>query len=350
MLGKHRKKIIALVTLLGVTIYIFWSGFSVPLPVDPNYDTIEESRGDKIGATANIVSMAPVMRPTDYASAAHFKKRLVHYFEFANDNGWFTENTIVLLPAHIGTPLLMTGQKSRVYSAPNIGKILPMLMIEHPFEFAKNYFVFDAEKPWLAATARTRSKRAAEIYRLVFSSLAQNYKVTIVAGSIVLMTPGISPDGLTYGHGPLFHTSFVFGPDGTAQLDAVRQVSPSPLEASIVKASLPEFLPIFNQGNFQFAVAIGDDETNPAVLEHFQQAGVDLVLSPSFLTRINSKETDIIMPNDDTVSVFSSSMGIEGWGVTGNASVSYQYKKQIGSSTTGINPAIIDNTWLHFDE
>lgn len=346
MLKRHRKKIITMVTLFGVAIYLFWSGFSVPLPDDPTHDIIQESLGEKSGAMANIVSIAPVMQPTDYASAEHFKKRLAYYFEVAFSNGWLTENTIVLLPAHIGTPLLAAEQKSRVYGADTIGKIVSMLMIDQPVDFAKNYFIFDAKHPWLAAAARTNSKRAAEIYRLVFSGLAQNYGVTIVAGSIVLMTPGIYPDGLTYGHGPLFHTSFVFGPDGSAQVDAIRQVTPSPFEAKLVKASLPEFLPAFDHGDMRFAVAIGADAENAAVLDYFKQSGVDIILSPRALPSIRGAKTQTPLAGDMNFSRFSATMGLTGWGYSAAASTAYRHKDRIGSSTTGTSAAIIENMWI----
>lgn len=346
LLKRHLKKIIVITAFIGAVTYFYWPGFSVNLPEAPNNTITFDNHGNSNSASVNVVSIAPVMQPEDYASGRHFKAKLNDYFDAAKEKGWFGANTIVVLPAHIGTPLLAINHKSRVYRADSIRSATIPLFAYNLTAFAKNYYIFDAEEPVVAATVRAQTKTAADMYQVVFSSMAQNYGVTIVAGSILMMTPGIYPDGITYGHGPIFHASFVFGPDGKPQGDAIRQVMPNTAEQRIAKKSLAEFLPVFTLNGIRYAVAIGADTVDESVNEHLKSQNIDLLLSPQFHIAGDITINSPFGNRSLYPWAVSSSMNGEGWGLSVNGSTAFANFDEYSVSQVSDNSAIIQNIWI----
>lgn len=287
MLGNHPKKIIALAACVAGALYLFWPGRSVESPAPRHADVLVETFGTEETASLNVIGVEAHLEPINFASATHLEIKLSSYLEVAREQGILRPNTLILFPGHIGSGLLATEQKSRVYNADSLSAALTTLISYDLLEFAKNYFIFDEPDKILASAIRAKSKTAAETLFSVFSALARKYEVTIVTGSGLLMTPGIYPDGLTYGHGPIFHTSFVFAPDGKPLVDAVRQVEPNTEELKVTEQSLAEFLPVFTAGSTHYGVLIGADARRTDTADHLQAEQVDLVLSPQFHQRVD---------------------------------------------------------------
>lgn len=332
--------------LLSVAVFVYWPGFSVEAPALPQNTVTFENFGNQADAAINIVSIAPVVTPQDYASIEHFKAKMIAYFDAAQEQGWLNSNTIVLLPEHIGTPLLTIGHKSRVYNALSIENAFVPVIARNLPSFLKNYYIFEAEAPLLAATVRTQTANAARAYQLTFSSLAQQYGVTIAAGSILLMTPGLYPDGLSYGHGPIFNAGFVFGLDGKVQIDAIRQVALSKELSKVAKASLAEFIPAFTLNGIRYAVALGDDAFNEDVSAHLKEQNIDLLLSPKFYL---ASETAINTPFGTALHFpwsVSNSMSGSGWGLSLNGSAAFASTDDYTVSQTSKGNAIIQNVWV----
>lgn len=314
MLKRHPKKTIALATVLVAALYLFWTGFSVDDPM-PRYEDIRvESFGVEETATLNIVGIETYLEAEDFASADHLKIKLSSYLEVAREQGLLSDNTLVLFPAHIGSGLLATSQKSRVYNANSISAALTPIISYDLMAFAKNYFIFEAPDKILASTIRAKSKIAADTLFAVFTALSQKYKVTIVAGSGLLMTPGIYPDSLTYGHGPIFHSSFVFAPNGKPQVDAIRQIEPSVSEMVVTEPSLAEFIPTFKLGNTNFGVLIGADAKRIDATNRLMAENVDIVLSPQFHIR-GDRPSFAFGPAPRFKWAMAVSMTGKGWGI-----------------------------------
>lgn len=276
---------IVLAALLAVAFYFFWPGFSVAKPLPRYAEILVEDFGDESTATINVIGVEPHLETTDFASALHLEIKLSSYLEAARENNLLRPGTLVLFPAHIGTGLLAAGQRSRTYSAGSLSSALTPIISYNLANFTKNYFIFGAVNKRAASAIRAQSQAAAVALNAVFSALAKKYNVAIVAGSSLIMTPGIYPDSLTYGHGPIFHTSFVFGPDGKPLGDAIRQIEPSDAELVVTEPSLPEFLPIFTSGDTKYGVVIGADASRDDVADHLMSADVALLLSPQFYQR-----------------------------------------------------------------
>lgn len=314
MLKRHPKKILSLAAIIIAALYLFWPGFSISGPIPRYADVLVETFGIEETATLNVIGVEAHLETTDFTSAAHLEIKLSSYLEIARERDLLRANTLVLFPAHIGSGLLATEQKSRVYNADSISSALTTIISHDIFEVAKNYFIFEAPNKILASAVRAKSKAAANTLFHVFSALAKKYKVTIIAGSGLLMTPGIYPDGLTYGHGPIFHTSFVFAPNGKPLMDAIRQIQPTPLEMTITEPSLVDFLPIFTSGETNYGVLIGADAGRMDAADHLMTEEVSLILSPQFHER-NAPISFAFGPEPRFKWAMAVSMSGNGWGI-----------------------------------
>ncbi len=278
MLKRHKKKFIALAVLVAAGAYLFWPGFSPDLSEPPALHLkVTASYGSDTGH-GNVVGIEPYMEPE------RFEDKLDGYLLEAQKKGWLEEGTIVLLPEHIGTWLMATDQGSRVYDAdPTSGAMLPIITRNLP-QFLKNLFIFDNPDNTSAALIRSRTRASADAQLKVYGALSRKYGITLVAGSSAIMTPGVYPDSLSYGHGPIFNAGFVFGPDGKPMEDAVRKVHPIPPETGFTTASKAEFLPTFSAGARRIGVLICADSWFDDTTGYLAGEGAELLLVPSFLT------------------------------------------------------------------
>lgn len=283
MVARHPKKLMVLAVLIVAAFYLFWPGLTPDLSKSPSlYLNHSNSYGTNTG-DGNVVGIEPYMDPLDYATPTRFKKKLTGYFDAARESGWIQAGTIVLLPEHLGTWLMAANQKTRVYEATNTeSAMLPIISSNLP-SFFKNYYIFDNPDMNAASVIRMQTRQTADAVLSVYSALAKEFNVTIVAGSQALMTPGIYPNSLSYGHGPIFNSSFVFGPDGTPQIDAVRKVHPVPSETGFADASQSGFLPTFKVGTHTLGVLICADSWFDDTTGTLASQGTDLLLVPSFL-------------------------------------------------------------------
>ncbi|MCJ9428907.1 carbon-nitrogen hydrolase family protein [Kordiimonas marina] len=281
---RHKKKLITLAVAAAAAFWLFWPGFSPDLSTPPSLKiTASASFGSDTGG-GNVVGIEPYMVPLDYATPARFKAKLAGYFDAAKTKGWFGEGTVVLLPEHLGTWLIAADSKSRVLEADDLSSAMLPLITAHPLDFLKDYFIFNDQDIVSASLFRTYAKKIADAQLSVFSALAREYHVTIVAGSAAQMTAGIYDDGLTYGHGPIFNASFVFGPDGEPIDDAVRKVHPIPSETGFI-TPWPQDAgqPTFPLSRHRFGVMICADSWFEGVARPLKNAGADVLLVPAFL-------------------------------------------------------------------
>src|SRR5690606_21388423 len=65
------------------------------------------------------------------------------------------------------------------------------------------------------ALLRMQAAQMASDYQQLFSDLARDYRITLLAGSILLPEPRIEGGRLIAGDGPLRNSSLVFGSDGS---------------------------------------------------------------------------------------------------------------------------------------
>jgi hypothetical protein len=235
----------------------------------------------------NVVGVQPFISPWDYATEERFYAKLAGYLGIAHQESWLNERTVVLFPEHIGTWLVVAGEKRTVYATNTIAKTMQTLILSNPLAFARVWLSAGAKSPAQNKVEyslfRLKASRMAEIYHGMFSRLARDFQVTIVAGSIVLPSPGVDGSALKIGEGPLYNCSLVYRPDGSPHEQVVRKVFLTTDEQPFTASAPPSELPMFETPAGRLAVLICADSWYPQAYESIRPGSPELIVVPSYL-------------------------------------------------------------------
>jgi hypothetical protein len=232
----------------------------------------------------NLLGIQPFMLAADYTSHQNLLKKLDGYFDAALSKGWLNEKTIVVLPEYLGTWLVAAGEKPGIYAATNVRTAMRILALSHPFQFSRAYRASKAPDRTAAALFRMKAQVMADGYQFVFSRLAKDYGVTVVAGSILLPEPAVIAGILTPGKGPLHNVSAVFDPDGTIRSQLSRKFYPTRVEQPFVAAAPLAQLPVYETPAGRLGVLVCADSWYPAPYQHLQKQDIELLAVPSLLS------------------------------------------------------------------
>jgi hypothetical protein len=250
---------------------------------DLQLEEITESGRDT--RQGNLLGVQPFMTARDYASEDTFSAKLDSYLIVAGQKGWLTERTIVVWPEYLATWLVSTGEGRAVYQAPTISGAMRALALSHPLPFARRLLSAQEKDKLTASLFRMKAEGMARLYQTVFSKLARQHHVTMVAGSIVLPSPEVREGRVEAGDGPLFSVSAVFGPDGRAQAGLVRKAFPTTAERPFITSAPVADLPVFDTPAGKLGILICADSWYPAAYEPLRAARVELIAVPSFVMR-----------------------------------------------------------------
>lgn len=166
-------------------------------------------------ASGNLLLLRPQLYPLDYQSPAHLRLKLAAALDQARSAGLLGEQTLVALPEHIGTWLLARDQKVEFYKARSRQEVRDWLLLGNPL-LAMRALLTNLDADRLdEALLRMQAPQMASDYQQLFSELAREYRITLLAGSILLPEPGIENGVLISGDGPLRNLSLVFAADGS---------------------------------------------------------------------------------------------------------------------------------------
>ena len=250
-------------------------------PSNLNLQDIAEHGTDS--GRGNLLGIQPYMLPSDYASARTFHAKLDGYLDAAHQIGWLNELTVVVFPEHIGTWLVIAGEKRSVHQAKTITAGVRVVVLSHVLSFARAMLSAKETDRVKASLFRVKAPEMARIYQSVFSNLSQEYAVTIVAGSILLPSPEVRNGTLMARDGELHNVSVVYGPDGSAFDDVVRKAFPIEMELPFTEPGSVSEMPVFNTAAGKLGVLVCADSWYPAAYERLQAQGADLVAVPSYL-------------------------------------------------------------------
>lgn len=273
------KKLLTALLLAVSTLAIL---LQIPLPQDsasPSEPQIllEPLNPPRLGA-ANLVSIQPYVTAADYASASRLQHKLRGYLQRAQSAGWLDEKSLVVLPEHIGTWLVAEGETFLVFGADGTGTAMAWAALGNLPPFLGHLVRESAADPFAAALFRSKAESMAAHYQAVFSGLAAEFGVMIVAGSIALPDPRIEENQIRVGPGPIYNSSFVFFADGTVA-GPVRKVHPIDSELPFTQPASQK-LPIIDTPLGRLGVLICADSWYPDTWR--QLAGAELVAVPSF--------------------------------------------------------------------
>ena len=230
----------------------------------------------------NLLGIAPYMVSQAYASKESFFNTLNAYLHIAQCEHWLNEKTVVLFPEHIGTWLAFAYENKSILEASTLESAERMMVLHHPLKFI-TYLLKSAEKGRAeAAFFRMKAKQMATIYHDVFSQLARNYAITLIAGSTVLPAPHITAEELIPTEGPLRNVSIIYRPDGTPYPNPVYKVFPTARELDFISPATAKDIPTFETPMGRLAVLICADSWFPEAYASLKEQEIEVLTVPSF--------------------------------------------------------------------
>lgn len=287
---------------------------------DGNIEVVESFTHDSV-CSKNIVGIQPYMVPADYLSEGHFYEKIKLYFDEAQRAGFFHKNTVVLLPEHLGTWLVISGEKTSVAETPHLNKAMTLMVLSNIPKFICSYFNNHKEQDVFAASLfRMKAPKMAQIYSEVFKKLASTYQVTINAGSIVLPDLTINKNNIDVKvSGPLYNTSFIFYPDGSIDKKIIKKSFPTTTELPFVQACPITELPIYDLSIGKTAILVCADSWYPQTYEEIRKSGAEVILVNSYAAGDNAMDAPwkgydgSTMPNDVNKNDIGTLKEIDAW-------------------------------------
>ncbi|KIH86003.1 nitrilase-related carbon-nitrogen hydrolase [Pseudomonas batumici] len=238
----------------------------------------------------NLLGVQPELFPNDYQSPARLHRKLAAYLQQARSLGLLNEKTIVVLPEHIGTWLLLRGEKDDLYQALDQQEAMNWLMLGNPLKLLGALFNAKGRSFLEDARLRMKARTMAQDYQAVFGGLAKEFAVTLVAGSIVLPDPSVEQCTLKIGQGALYNVSLVFAADGRPLGQPQRKLYPTFDERGYIKGSGRQELNAVQTPAGRLGVLVGSDSWYPDNYSRFDELGVSLIAVTASLPGKNSWE------------------------------------------------------------
>ncbi|UVE16474.1 carbon-nitrogen hydrolase family protein [Pseudomonas sp. LS44] len=236
------------------------------------------------GERGNLLGIQPELYASDYQSPAQLRLKLAAYLAKAHSAGLLNAKTVVVLPEHIGTWLVASGEKDRIYQAQTVSEAMTWMGLSNPLRLGLAWFAAKGEDRLADALLRMKAKRMAKDYQDLFGGLAKEFGVTLVAGSIVLPEPAVQNGVLRVGKGALYNVSLVFGADGAPLGQPQRKVFPIRDEQSFTAAAPVSALHVVDTPAGRLGVLICADSWYPAGYAELSRQGAQLLAVPAFLT------------------------------------------------------------------
>ncbi len=235
----------------------------------------------------NLLGIQPELYPTDYQSPERLHRKLAAYLQQAQDQGLLNDKTIVVLPEHVGTWLMISGEKDELYQAPTLTEAMNWLAASNPLLFARAWLTAKGSNRLNDAHLRMKSKSMAKDYQALFGGLAKEFHVTLVAGSIVLPEPSIRDGQLKPGSGALFNSSVVFGRDGVPLGQPQRQMHPIFDQRDVLEGEDQHAINVVDTPAGRLGILIGSDSWYPDNYRKLDAQGAQLVAVPAFVVGHN---------------------------------------------------------------
>ncbi|WP_330213185.1 carbon-nitrogen hydrolase family protein [Pseudomonas sp. Z18(2022)] len=231
----------------------------------------------------NLLGIQPELFPADYQSLERLHLKLAAYLQKARDQGLVNDKTIVVLPEHIGTWLMVSGEKNELYQATNLKEAMNWLSASNPLLFLRALISAKGDDRIDDAYLRMKAPAMARDYQVLFGGLAKEFGVTLVAGSIALPNPSVSQGQLQIGHGALYNTSVVFDRDGLVVGQPQRQLYPIFDERGFIEPGDENTVSVVDTPAGRLGILIGSDSWYPDNYRKLNEQGATLVAVPAFV-------------------------------------------------------------------
>lgn len=256
-----------------------------PPPEPPRADLQAVSFGKDQGL-GNIVAFQPYVEAGDYATTWELGVKLEDHVRAAQAAGWLGPQTVLVFPESIGTFLFAVDEKPALYRVRSQDDALDWLVQENLWDFASRYpFVAGRDRRW-HWLLNHKAPRMLRAYQGIFSRLARNFHVTIVAGSIVLPEPVVEAGALRLGTSrKLHHVSFVFDPEGKVMGAPAREIYLPAANQAYIERGTTDELTVYATPAGKLGVLVGADSFYPRCYDLLRDQKAEIVVAVSALPR-----------------------------------------------------------------
>lgn len=232
----------------------------------------------------NLLGVQPELFTQDYQSVERLHLKFRAYLAKARDEGLINPRTVVVFPEHIGTWLVAAGEKPEVYQTEHIAEAMEWMAASNPLKLARGWLGAKGEDRMADALFRMKAVDMAHDYQTLFGSLAKEFGVTIVAGSIVLPNPRIVEGQIRTGNGRLYNVSQVFGSDGLPLGKPQRKLFPIDDEKGFTGSGDADDLQVLQTPAGRLGVLACADSWYPTSYAALAANKPDIIAVPAFLT------------------------------------------------------------------
>ncbi|AZE95343.1 Hydrolase, carbon-nitrogen family [Pseudomonas orientalis] len=232
----------------------------------------------------NLLGIQPELFPADYQSLERLHLKLSAYLQKAREQGLINDKTVVVLPEHVGTWLMLTGEKNELYQATHLKDAMNWLSISNPLQFLRAWISATGDNRMDDAYLRMKAPGMARDYQVLFGGLAKEFGVTLVAGSIALPNPSVTLGQLQVGHGALYNVSVVFAADGLPLGQPQRQLYPIYDERGFIEPGDENIVSVVDTPAGRLGVLIGSDSWYPDNYRKLNEQGAQLIAVPAYVT------------------------------------------------------------------
>lgn len=232
----------------------------------------------------NLLGIQPELFPADYQSLERLHLKLSAYLQKAREQGLINDKTVVVLPEHVGTWLMLAGEKNELYQATHLKDAMNWLSISNPLQFLRAWISATGDNRMDDAYLRMKAPGMARDYQVLFGGLAKEFGVTLVAGSIALPNPSVNLGQLQVGHGALYNVSVVFAADGLPLGQPQRQLYPIYDERGFIEPGDENIVSVVDTPAGRLGVLIGSDSWYPDNYRKLNEQGAQLIAVPAYVT------------------------------------------------------------------
>lgn len=221
-----KKFFIRISILLAVLLtgYFIWSltgratekesGWSKNPEFKVRFEYVEQGADSGKG---NLIGIQPYLTAVNYSTAYNFETSLRFYFEQLKREGKLNSKSVVVLPEHIGTWLVLANEKEAVYKAASLQEAFKSIRAASVFSYLNGWFKSPVTDKNDYAILHLKAAKMAKQYQQVFATLAKEYKCQIAAGSLLLLDANVDASNTIQSKAgsKIYNTFFLFDTTGT---------------------------------------------------------------------------------------------------------------------------------------
>lgn len=271
--------------LLLLAAFYYWASFDritdtrtiYPRYVLEDVETIGHNTGK-----GNVIAFSPYLHTYDFSSREAYSNMLRYYLNFMQRKGILKDSTILVLPEYIGSWLVAVREKKDVYSDTSLRDDMKLMAAASPLSFLWAYaYSANAEE----SVFRMKANEMLNTYQQTYATLAKDYKIYIVAGSIVLPDPYVEAGRIHIRpRGKLYNVSAVFDRDGKVLAPLSRKAFPIREEQAFTCSAPAMDVPVYATPSGKLAVLICADAWYPECYTSLKARTPDILAVPSFVS------------------------------------------------------------------